>query len=451
MTDDQPGPEQIGQTRPLALQPTGPPAPPGLASDVAQLNEIALRFFHSRLADSWVPHHLERRGFGSAIQQRWQAGYAPAGWDGLTSYLRALGFPDPLIEAAGLARRSQRGTLIDTFRDRAILPIRSADGTVAAFIGRAPEDAGPDVPKYVNSPRTCLYHKGETLFGLWEARQAIAAGARPVIVEGPFDAIAVTTACTGRCAGVAPCGTALTAEQVRTLSQVADLGSTGVLVAFDSDTAGRRAAIRAYHLLTPYTHEVSAIVLPAGQDPAQVFTEHGPSALAEIATHPHPLADLVTDAMVDRWSRWLEYPEGQINALRATAPVIAAMPVPHVARQVARLAHRLGLDYATVTEAVTDALPQVIAKTGATSPGERAAGIPYQAAAVAGRDLPGGPAQALSHALTAAPGRAPPGQRVMTGPRYRPAVYVDSYRSNSGPRPCGRGTGDPRGWGSAGG
>ena len=67
--------------------------------------------------------------------------------------------------------------------------------------------------------------------------------------------------------------------------------------------------------------------------------------------------------MVDRWSRWLEYPEGQINALRATAPVIAAMPVPHVARQVARLAHRLGLDYATVTEAVTEALPQVIAKT----------------------------------------------------------------------------------------
>jgi DNA primase len=265
------------------------------------------------------------------------------------------------------------------------------------------------VPKYVNSPRTCLYHKGEMLFGLWDAREAIAAGAQPVIVEGPFDAIAVATACTGRCAGVAPCGTALTAEQVRTLRQVADLGTTGMLVAFDSDTAGRLAAIRAYHLLTPYTHEVSAIVLPAGQDPAQVFVERGPSALAEIATHLHPLADLVTDAMVDRWSRWLEYPEGQINALRATAPVIAAMPVPHVARQVARLAHRLGLDHATVTEAVTDALPQVIARTGTTSPGERAVRIPYRTAAVAGCDVPGDPAQALSHALTAAPGRAPPG------------------------------------------
>jgi DNA primase len=380
-----------------------------LTSDVAQLNEVALRFFRSQLADSWVPHHLERRGFNSVIQQRWQAGYAPAEWDGLIRCLRSLGSPDPLIEAAGLARRSQRGTLIDTFRDRAMLPIHSDDGTVAAFIGRAPEDAGPDVPKYVNSPRTCLYHKSDMLFGLREVRQAIAAGARPVIVEGPFDAMAVTTACSGGCAGVAPCGTALTAEQVRTLSHVADLGRTGALVAFDSDTAGRRAAIRAYHLLIPYTHEVSAMALPADQDPAQVFTERGPDALAGIATHTHPLADLVTDAAVDRWSRWLGYPEGQINALRATVPIIAAMPVRHVARQVARLAHRLGLDYATVTEVVTDALPQVIEKTTATSPRGRADGIPYQAAAVAGCDLPGGPAQALSHALSAAPGRAPPG------------------------------------------
>jgi DNA primase catalytic core len=409
MTNSQPERGHVGQARPLARQPTGPPAPPRLASDVAQLNGIALRFFRGRLSDSWVPHYLERRGFGPAIQQRWQAGYAPAGWDGLTGYLRSLGFPDPLIETAGLARRSGRGTLIDTFRNRAMLPIRTAGGTVAAFIGRAPDGAGPGVPKYVNSPHTCLYDKGDVLFGLWEARQVIAAGARPVIVEGPFDAIAVTAACAGRCAGVAPCGTALTAEQVTTLSQVADIRSTGVLMAFDSDDAGRRAAIRAYHLLTTYTDEVMAVILPPGQDPARVFTERAPGALAAALNRTHPLADLVTDAEVDRWSRWLGFAEGQINALRATAPLIAAMPPAHVARQVARLAHRLGLDYAIVTEAVTEALPQVIAKTAVTRPGERAPGTQSQAAAVARRDLPGGPAQALSHAPTAAPGWAPPG------------------------------------------
>jgi DNA primase len=154
---------------------------------------------------------------------------------------------------------------------------------------------------------------------------------------------------------------------------------------------------------------VEAVILPPGQDPAQVFAERGSDVLAAIVNRTHPLADLVTDAEVDRWSRWLGFAEGQINALRATAPVVAAMPPAHVARQVARLADRLGLDYATVTEAVTEALPQVIAKTATAPPGERTPGTQSQAAAVARHDLPGGPAQALSHTLTAAPGRAPPG------------------------------------------
>ena len=135
---------------------------------------------------------------------------------------------------------------------------------------------------------------------------------------------------------------------------------------------------------------------------------------------------------MDRWSRWLGFAEGQINALRATAPVIAAMPPAHVARQVARLADRLGLDYATVTEAVTEALPQVVAKTAAARPGERTPGTQSQAAAVARRDLPGGPAQALSHALTAAPVVHRPARLARAGHRYRAAVYVDSCRSNSG-------------------
>ncbi|HCU92135.1 MAG TPA: hypothetical protein DHU96_05120, partial [Actinobacteria bacterium] len=151
-----------------------------------------------------------------------------------------------------------------------------------------------------------------------------------------------------------------------------------------------------------------AVSLPPGHDPAQVFTERGHGALATAVGRTHPLADLVTDAEVDRWGRWLGYAEGRINALRATAPLIAAMPPAHVARQVARLAHRLGLDYATVTEAVTDALPQVIAKTAAPSPGEPAPGIRVHPAAVAERDLPPGLAQTLGRVLGAAPGRAPP-------------------------------------------
>ncbi len=213
-----------------------------------------------------------------------------------------------MIEAAGLGRRSVRGTLVDLFRDRAMLPIRSADGTVAGFIGRAAKAAGAGVPKYLNSPGTGLYDKSEVLFGLWEAREALAGGAQPVIVEGPLDAMAVSAAGGRRYAAVAPCGTALTARHVAALQDMAALETAGVLI--------------------------------------------------------QPLADLVIDAEVDKWRRWLRHAEGRINALRAAAPLVAAMPPEHVARQVARLAERLDLEYAIVTGAVTDALPQVIANAG---------------------------------------------------------------------------------------
>ena len=122
------------------------------------------------------------------------------------------------------------------------------------------------------------------LFGLWEARGVLAKGARPVIVEGPLDAIAITVASPGRYAGLAPCGTALTSRQLAALADAADLRATGVLVAFDPDQAGHRAAAKAYDLLKPLTDDMTAARFPAGQDPAQILREHGPGALASMLT-----------------------------------------------------------------------------------------------------------------------------------------------------------------------
>src|SRR5581483_143966 len=133
-------------------------------NELVRVHEATARFFRDQLSGSWVPGYLNVRGFGPAIQQRWQAGYAPASWDALTCVLRAAGYSDTLIEASGLARRSRRGALIDTFRDRAMLPIHSSDGTMVAFIGRAhPSVSG--TPKYLNSPHTSLYDKSSVLFG----------------------------------------------------------------------------------------------------------------------------------------------------------------------------------------------------------------------------------------------------------------------------------------------
>ena len=349
-----------GRTRRRAasdtVRTTGPPVP---AEQLVRVHRAAARFFRRRLRESWVPGYLADRGLDAVAQERWQAGYAPVGRVALTNHLLALGYSEAVIEAAGLAHRSWRGTLIDTFRDRVMLPIRGSHGAIVAFIGRAHARAGPDIPKYLNSRRTEMYSKRAVLFGLWEARRLLAEGARPVIVEGPLDVMAVTGA--GRFAGVAPCGTALTREQIAALGRFCNLAAVGVLVAFDHDRAGRKAAVAAYHLLSGITDALMAGVLPAGRDPADLLRDQGPAALARtLAENTRPLADLVVDAAVDGWSRWLRYPEGQFNALRTAAPVIAAMPPAHVARQVARLAHRLGLDHATVTEAVTDALTHLV-------------------------------------------------------------------------------------------
>jgi DNA primase catalytic core len=351
----------------------GRPGRPGVSvtdqdrAACTRLTMLAAAFFRDQLPGSWVPEYLQTRGLSPVVQARWHAGYAPAAWDALTCHLRALGCPDALIEEARLGCRSRRGTLIDIFRDRAIFPVRSPDGTVAGFIGRASECAAACTPKYINSPRNRLYDKSALLFGLWEARRVLSLSGRPVIVEGPLDAVAVTTAGEGHLAGVAPCGTALTLRQLTALSDLADLRGVGAVVAFDADPAGRRAAVRAYPLLCQFTDKVDAVTFQPGQDPAQVLASEGLAALASMLnTYTRPLADLVIDSEFDRWDNWLRFAEGQVNALRATAELIAAMPPSHVGRQVSRVAIRLGMGHEPVTDAVMDALSRAVHGTPRT-------------------------------------------------------------------------------------
>jgi DNA primase len=352
---------------PARLRITGPrlagassPAPraerPADDEQVGILAEAA-RFFVSRLDSSPVPQYMAGRGFGPETLKRFGVGYAPGGWSGLTSHLRSRGFSEKAIEASGVAKRSSRGTLFDVFRDRVMFPVRSADGRMAGFIGRASPRAGEDVPKYLNSRETVLYKKGRVLFGLAEARSALASGAVPVIVEGPMDAIAVTLAGSGRYAGVAPCGTALTREQVSALVRAAP-GCERVITLFDGDDAGRKAAIRAFDVLKHKVGHPLAAVLPAGQDPASLSA---PALLKVLDGQVIPLADLVVDACLTKYDRYMDFIDGKFNALDAVAPLIAAMPAREVGRQVARTAERTGLTTAEVTDSVTRAIRKTIA------------------------------------------------------------------------------------------
>ena len=215
-----------------------------------------------------------------------------------------------------------------------MLPVHDAAGMLAGFTGRARPGAGPDTPKYLNSPETATYKKSHLLFGLYQARPDLARGAIPVIVEGPFDAIAVTIADPGGHAGLAPCGTALTSQQAAQLSQAADLARTGILVAFDSDAAGRKAAIRAHGILRPLTGRLQSAILD-GKDPAEILQRDGPAALRVILReHRQPLSALLIDASIEQWGRRLDDTAGPLLAMRSAASLIASLLPDDTASQI---------------------------------------------------------------------------------------------------------------------
>lgn len=313
----------------------------------------AERYFRACLEASWVPAYLAGRGFPPGAQARRRIGHAPAGPRALTEHLRTRGHADDEIVAAGLARRDPAGRLRDTFRDRAVFAIRTADGAVAGFIGRRRDDAPG--PKYLNGPDTSLFHKGELLYGLHEARDRLAAGARPVVVEGPLDAIAVTLAGPAEYAAVATCGLALTPAQLGALADTADLDRTGVLVALDGDPAGRSGAIRAWDRLAGVGGPVELVSLPAGRDPADVLRADGRAALLRALRTRAPLMDAVVDTALTRAGGTLGTPEERLAAIRAASGVIAARPA-EAARQVVRVAARADVPPALVTEILLDAV-----------------------------------------------------------------------------------------------
>ena len=317
------------------------------------VHQDAHTFFRNQVDRSWVPVHLAARALPAAGAAPWAAGYAPASWTALSDHLRSLGWSDAVLETAGLARRARTGALVDHFRDRLVLPVHDPSGALVAFVGRAPTGALPEVPKYLNTPATEVYRKTEVLYGLHQAGPALAAGAVPVLVEGPLDAIAVTTATSGRYAGLAPCGTALSEQQVAHLAAAVDLRTRGLVVATDGDAAGQKAAARAYDLLAPHSPRLSAADLGAGSDPADHHHRHGPASLTSaLAERSRPLLEVAVDARLEPWAHRLRWVEGRVGAARAAAPLLARLDVGLRADQVHQLARRLALEPATVLDLV---------------------------------------------------------------------------------------------------
>jgi len=386
--DELAGQEQLRRTAsgPDITQPDSGPADtadPAAADNIStplvprerllELNGQARDFFAGAYPGSWAQQHLHQRlGTDLLDDPRFTPGYAPAGWTHLVEHLRARGATDGELIEAGLATTARTGRLIDRFRDRLILPIQTLDSSQAAtapeastvmqvigFVGRRHPNAvdGPDGscqagPKYLNTHDNLVFSKGAQLFGIAEAAAALAAGAVPVLVEGPLDALAITLATGGDGVGVAPLGTAFTDAQTNTLRpylrQDQDPPTTlpasptpeahrrptcGVVVATDADAPGRKAAERAYWQLVARGANPGRLALADGLDPAELLTGAGPQALRDALSAARQgdstlARTLITDR-VARYANRLHTAEGTVHAIRAAAKVIGALPPEH--------------------------------------------------------------------------------------------------------------------------
>jgi DNA primase catalytic core len=316
-----------------------------------ELNEIAADFFTAGYPDSWGPQYVVGRlGTDLADHPTFRPGYAPAGWTNLTDHLRRLGVSDYEILAAGLGRVASTGRIIDQFRDRIVLPIRNRD-QIHGFIGRRNPTLADDRtagPKYLNTPATDLFDKSAQLFGLSEGQAALDAGATPVLVEGFFDALAITLAGHGQYVGVAPLGTSFTDAQANQLRPFIGADRFGVTVATDADLPGEIAAQRAFWMLTARGDTPRHVAMWGGQDPAEVFEHTGPTALKACLNYAQPLAKHLLDERLNHLGE-------ELQVLPECAAVIAAQP-PHTwVEQIDYVTTRTNPGYGIVQQAVTDA------------------------------------------------------------------------------------------------
>lgn len=301
--------------------------------------DAALGYYSAALAASTpaarkARAYLERRGLVSEIVQQFQLGYAPPGWDGLLSALRAKGYVPDVLERAGLVQaRSDGEGYFDIFRERLIFPIQDLQDRTVAFGGRALDDAQPT---YLNSRETVAFAKGRTLYALNRGRDAIRELGESLVVEGYMDALACHQF--GFRQAVASLGTALTSDQVALLRRFAPR----VVLVYDSDQAGEAATERGLTLFEEAEVSARVAVLPAGDDPDAFLRTRGPDAFRRLVAEAVPMFDYRLERAARRHDPGTR--EGKVGMADEMLTVIQSVPNPvRRAEYLRALAERLAL------------------------------------------------------------------------------------------------------------
>ena len=316
-------------------------------------------FYARQVNASWVADYLAARCLDRAITSH-GLGYAPGGWTTLTDHLRGLGYTDEHIEAAGMAVRTRTGNLIDRFRDRLTIPLHDISGDLVGFTGRrSPDVDDPRVPKYLNSPTTALFRKHEILYGLTEHADRLTAGALPVVVEGPLDAIAVDLTAGDQIlnwVGVAAVGTAFTDDHARHLRAS---GGGRICLALDADPAGHAATETAWRQLTNHgPRDIVVALLQDGADPAWMAAL-APWALTLSIDAAPSAATVIADRQIDD-AHLDDHAGRRVAAFRSLCQYAGRVPTDQRSGFLLHLAQRLHIDPGDAAALTAEQNPTIV-------------------------------------------------------------------------------------------
>lgn len=307
-----------------------------LKESLFKINEAASRYFHNTLLKSKKgqpgKEYLEKRSVPQEIISEFMIGYAPDGWDGLTGFLKTQGMEMEKAVQAGLIVPKKNGEHYDRFRGRIIFPLFNQGKQVVGFGGRVLDDS---LPKYLNTPETPVFRKGEFLYGLHVAFKPIRETGFVVVVEGYTDLLALKKH--GVHNAVATLGTAFTREHIRKIKGYAQ----EAIVVFDSDEAGQAAALKSLSLFLNEGVSSKVTILPEGDDPDSFIHRSGRTGFLGLLKRAVPMFDYFLDRKMSQGDEGIE---GQINVLKEILPLLSELR--NGAQQsmyLQRLAEKLGI------------------------------------------------------------------------------------------------------------
>lgn len=317
----------------------------GKKNRILEMNREAAVFFYKNLTEKANPgyEYMKHRGLDPRTIARFGIGFAEDGWHGLMDHLLQKNYPEEMMYEAGLVSRS-KGRTFDKFRNRVMFPIFNTRGKVIGFGGRTLGEGGP---KYLNSPESSVFSKKNNLYGLNLTRKNINESNCAILVEGYMDLVSLYRH--GVTNVAASLGTALTDQQCSLLKRYTE----NVVLAYDADAAGQKAALRGIELLKKAGISAKVLHISDGKDPDEFITKNGPDAFRSLVSEAVPYAEYRVSVIREKYD--LSTAEGGIGFLKEIRQLLSEMSPVEADIYIKKIAGDTGISESAIRREVNEA------------------------------------------------------------------------------------------------